>query len=75
MTMQITATIVDGVFKPDLPVPLPEQTRVKLTIEAIDAWTPETGRAAWEAFKVFVKENPVHLGGKRCTREELYDRR
>jgi hypothetical protein len=75
MVSQLTATVVGGVFRPDQPVPLPEQTRVRLTVEPIDAWSPEKGQAAWTAFKALAKDQPLHLGGKRCTREELYERR
>jgi hypothetical protein len=36
MTTQVTATVVGGMLKPDQGLTLPEQTRVKLTIEPID---------------------------------------
>jgi len=75
MTTQITATVVGGVFKPDQPVPLPEQTRVKLTVEPVEDWSREKALAAWEALKTLLREQPLHLGGKRYTRDELYERR
>ncbi len=75
MTTQRTATVVSGVFKPDQPLPLPEQTRVKLTVEPIENWSPEKALAAWENFKTLLKEHPLHLGGKRYSRDELYERR
>jgi predicted DNA-binding antitoxin AbrB/MazE fold protein len=72
MTTQMTATVVGGVFKPDQPVPLPEQTRVKLTVEPVEEWSREKALAAWEALKTLLQEQPLHLGGKRYTRDELY---
>jgi predicted DNA-binding antitoxin AbrB/MazE fold protein len=75
MTTQMTATVVGGVFKPDQPLPLPEQTRVKLTVEPVEEWSREKALAAWEALKTLLQEQPLHLGGKRYTRDELYERR
>jgi hypothetical protein len=75
MTTQVTATVVGGMLKPDENLQLAEQTRVKLTVEPIEEWSREKALAAWESLKAWLKENPLHLGGKRCTRDELYDRR
>ncbi len=75
MTTQVTATFVNGMLKPDQALPLAEQSRVRLTIEPIEQWSPETGRAAWEALQAMIKERPLHLGGKRYTRDELHERR
>lgn len=72
---QITATFENGMFKPDQPLPLAERSRVRLTIEPIEAWSPETAQAAWEALKAQIREQPLHLGGKRFTRDELHERR
>jgi hypothetical protein len=74
MPTQITATVHNGMLKPDELLSLPEQTRVKLTIEPIEEWSPAKARAAWEALQARLKERPLHLGGKRFTRDELYDR-
>jgi hypothetical protein len=75
MTTQVTATVVDGMLKPDEALPLANHSRVRLTIEPIDDWSPEKGRAAWEALKAMIKERPLHFGGKRYTRDELHERR
>lgn len=72
---QVTATFVNGMFKPDQPLPLAEQSRVRLTIEPIEAWSPEKAQAAWEALQTQIREQPLHLGGKRFTRDELHERR
>ena len=76
MTTQIEATLIDGVLKPDQP--LPDQTRVRLTIEAmtpIGEWSPEKARAAWEAIQRRLRERPIHGGGLHFTRDELHERR
>lgn len=75
MTTQVEATFIDGVLKPDQQLPLPDQTRVRLTIEPIKERSPEKARAAWEAIKARLKEHPLHFGGQRYTRDELHERR
>ena len=75
MTTRVTATIVNGMLKPDQPLPLADQTRVKLTIEPIEQWSQEGAAAAWEALTSRLRERPIH-GGRKCfTRDELHDRR
>jgi hypothetical protein len=84
MKTQVAATFVGGQFKPDESLPLAEATRVNLTIEVLgDDSEPETephrdpqkSIAAWQALKAFLKEHPIHGGGKRYTRDELHERR
>jgi predicted DNA-binding antitoxin AbrB/MazE fold protein len=75
MTTHVSAIWTGGVLKPDSALPLADQTRVRLTVEPIEEWSPEKARAAWEALQARLKERPLHLGGKRFTRDELYDRR
>jgi predicted DNA-binding antitoxin AbrB/MazE fold protein len=74
MTTQMTATVVNGMLKPDQSLPLADQTRVKLTIEPIEEWSSEAALAAWEALKARIRERPIHGGGKRFTRDELHER-
>jgi hypothetical protein len=75
MSTQVTATVINGMLKPDQALPLAEQSRVRLTIEPIEEWSPEAAKAAWEALKKEIVEKPLHLGGKRYTRDELHERR
>jgi hypothetical protein len=75
MTTQVTATFVNGMLKPDQALPLAEQARVRLTIEPIEVWSHERALAAWEALKAMIRERPLHLGGKRYSRDELHERR
>ncbi len=58
-------------LKPDEALPFAEQSRVRLTIEPIDAWTPKSGREAWESLKQMMREKPLYFGGKRYSRDEL----
>jgi predicted DNA-binding antitoxin AbrB/MazE fold protein len=75
MTTQVTATVIGGIFKPDQSILLAEQTRVKLTIEPIDDWSPDKAVAAWEAIQARLRERPIHGEGVRYTRDELHERR
>jgi len=75
MTTHMTATVVGGMLKPDHALPLPEQTRIRLTIEPIEDWSIEAAKAAWEAILARLKERPIHGGGLRYTRDELHERR
>jgi hypothetical protein len=72
MKAELTATIVGGLLKPDERLSLPEQTRVKLTIETIGR--DPGASSAWESLKARLRLRPVHGGGKRFTREELHER-
>ena len=73
MTTQVTATVVGGMLKPDLSLPLADQTRVNLTIEPIIE--KREPAAAWEALKARLRLRPIHGLGRRFTREELHERR
>jgi len=75
MSTQVTATVVGGMLKPDETLPLAEQTRVKLTIDAIEDWSREKALAAWEDLNARLRERPIHGGGVRYTRDELHERR
>ena len=75
MTMQVLATVINGMLKPDEALPLAEQSRVRITIEAIEEWSQERAVAAWEALNAQSRKRPLHLGGKRYTRDELHERR
>ena len=75
MTTRVDATLTNGVLKPDRPLTLPDQSRVRLTIEPIEEWSPEKARAAWEALQARLKERPINSGGLRFTRDDLHERR
>jgi hypothetical protein len=72
---QVTATFINGMLKPDLPLPLTDQSRVRLTIEPIADWSPEEAQAAWQSILARSQQHPIHGGGVRYTRDELHERR
>ena len=48
MTLTIQAVYENGVLKPDQPLPLKEQERVRLTVHAASNWVQETaGMICW----------------------------
>ena len=73
MKAEMTATIVGGVLKPDQQLSLPDQTRVRLTLETISI-QPD-GALAWSSLKARLRQRPIRSGRKRFTREELHERR
>jgi predicted DNA-binding antitoxin AbrB/MazE fold protein len=77
MSKVITATFVDGVFKPDEPLNIPPQTRVRLLIVdpvGLD-WSPEEAQRAWEELEQLWQEVSIDSGGVRLTRDQLHERR
>ena len=73
MIIEVTATVVGGMLKPDESLPFPEQTRVKLTIEPLTEKLEPA--AAWESLKASLKERPLRGLGRHLTRDELHERR
>ena len=73
MTTQVTATVVNGMLKPDEELRLADQTRVHLTVEPIVEKLEPV--AAWESLKARLRERPIHGLGKRLTRDALHERR
>jgi hypothetical protein len=73
MTTQVNATVIGGMLKPDESLPLPDDTRVKLTIEPItEEREPEE---AGQSLKEWIRRNPLHGLGRHLTRDELHERR
>jgi hypothetical protein len=72
MKAELMGTIVGGLLKLDEHLSLPDQTRVKLTIETIGPMPDPV--SAWTALKARLRQRPVH-GGKHFTRDELHERR
>jgi len=71
----VTATVVNGMLKPDEALPVTEQSRVRVTIEPIEDWSPEKARAAWESLQARLKEHAILTAGVGYTRDELHERR
>jgi hypothetical protein len=69
---QVTATVIDGLLKPDEILAIANQTRVRLTIEPLGDGT--ASGQAWESLKHWIQQNPLHGLGRGMTRDELHDR-
>jgi len=71
MRNELMATVVGGKLNLDQKLSLPDQTRVRLTIETIAS--QPSGIQAWESLKARLQQRPVHRA-KFFTRDELYRR-
>ena len=74
MTTQATGTIVAGAIKLDIPINLPDNSRVRVAIEPLEVATSKR-REALKEWIAFCEQHPVHSGGLRYTRDELHERR
>jgi hypothetical protein len=70
---RITATVVNGMLKPEQSLQLANDTRVRLTIEPLVERSEP--RQAWEALNARLRQRPIHGLGRRPTRDELHERR
>lgn len=73
MTTSIPGTIVNGTVHLDHPVDLADQSRVQVTIVAMDDWR-QRWRGALDALAELKKTSPINSGGLRYTRDQLYER-
>jgi hypothetical protein len=75
MLTQFTATVVDGMLRPDEPIGLPNDSRVTVVIAPVPLPSPSADPvAAWEEMKRYADEHPMGSGGRKFSRDELYDR-
>lgn len=72
MTTEITATVENGILRPDVALPFPDQTRVKLIIQLVESENQTW--VAWKAFLAKIDENPIIGDGMPFNRDELYER-
>ncbi len=72
MTQITSATFADGVLRPDEPLQLLPNARVRLVIEPLnsDQRTPQERTAALERMWA---QSTLDSGGDLLTREQLYD--
>lgn len=73
MAQVIMATFENGLLRPDEPLDLPAQARVRLTLEPLPEGLEE-GRA-WQELEQLWDEATVDSGGRRFTRDQLHERR
>lgn len=72
MATEMTATVENGILKLDAALPFPDQTRVKLTIEPVEA--ENQSLAAWNRFLKRIDEHPIVGLAANFSRDELYER-
>ena len=75
MLTEISGTIVKGAIRVDGPMELPDDCRVRITVEPCDESLRPADNATWKAFLSRCREAPVSAGRRYWNREELYDRR
>lgn len=76
MTTQVMATVVDGELKLDAPLELPNASRVKIVVEvemSAEQRQEKFRRGVTELLD-YIEQHPIHLGGIRFTRDQLYER-
>lgn len=69
----IPATYSNGALRPDEPLHLPENSRVRVSIRRVEA-TPEQEAKARERLSEILRKGAVRLGGWRPTRDEMHER-
>ena len=75
MSQQIEAVYTDGVLKPARELPLRDQQRVRLTVEAIDDLPAGDREAAIARLKAGIVRMGFFSEGRLPSREELHERR
>jgi predicted DNA-binding antitoxin AbrB/MazE fold protein len=75
MSQIIHATFQDGVLKPDVPLPIPSMTRVRLIVEPLstEGHEEENDPVLSEIQRIWDEIDP-DSGGPSPSRDELYDR-
>ena len=72
MSTDVTGTVLGGTLKLDQPLSLPDQSRVRVTIQPVVS--NEGWRHALDALDRLRREQPLRSGGQHYTRDELHER-
>ncbi len=73
MSQVITATVQDGVLKPDQDMGLSSGTKVRLTVELCQE-VDRQPTLANDELDLLCDEFPIDSQGKRLTRDQLHER-
>ncbi|NLX96970.1 MAG: antitoxin family protein [Rhodopirellula sp.] len=73
MSQVITATVVNGVLKPEQDLGLPSGTKVRLVVDPWDEVRAHHEEAFGELDRL-CDEFPIASQGRRLTRDELHER-
>lgn len=71
---ELQGTIVAGRIELDQPVELPDSSRVAVTLRPIVQPATADRREAWQRLKRRLIERPIHAGGEKFVRSDLYER-
>lgn len=74
MSQVMTATIENGLLKPDADLGLPCGTRVRVTIEMLQEVALDV-QQAWQELEDLCGASSIDTGGRRLTRDQLHERR
>ncbi|MSR60610.1 MAG: hypothetical protein EXS05_23710 [Planctomycetaceae bacterium] len=72
MSAEMTATVENGMLRPDAALPFPDQTRVKLTIEPVES--ENQSLAAWNRLQKLIDQHPIVGLAAKFSRDDLYER-
>lgn len=70
----VTGKVVNGGLELDQALDIENERRVRVTIQEIEDSAETTPDEALEALLQLIREKPIHGGGIKFTREELYER-
>jgi predicted DNA-binding antitoxin AbrB/MazE fold protein len=73
MSQIVTATFEDGILKPDGPIHLPANTRVRVTIDSLDE--TQQSPEAWKELERLWNQIAFVPEGDLLTRDQLHERR
>ena len=71
---ELQGTIVAGRIELDQPVELPDSSRVAVTLRPLVQPATTDRREAWHRLKRRISDRPIHAGGEKFVRSDLYER-
>ena len=72
MIQMTSAKFTDGVLRPDVPLQLLPNARVRLVVESLDT-DNRTPLERWAALELLWAKNTIDSGGDILTREQLHE--
>ncbi len=75
MIQIVSATFTNGVLRPDTPLQLLSNERVRLVVVPLEATECQSRLENWAAIEELWRTSRVDSGGDILTREQLHERR